>query len=133
VKISYYIKSHDKNVESGIQCPTKLFDFNPTKIIPVERFGKSMLDEYPDCQYEFDEKNRKITMVIPPGKALWVDRTTNWSGNVSEFRFCRLALNKIAIEQSGKETTYEGLELLKAFDKYHLNPFNDSLYAIIID
>lgn len=130
--ITYFIKSNDKRKEAGILCPSKIFRFSPPRSAPIEKFKERMLDEFQECPYDFDEKSNKITTVILPGKALWVDRTMNWSGQVSEFWFCNMALNKLVIKQPEKEVTYEGLELLEAFDRYHINPFNNTLYAIII-
>lgn len=129
INITYFLKQRDIRPKINEQDYQKGFILHPPKIIPIEKLGKGLAEDYPDWEYKYDEKLGIINTTIPSQNALWIDRIPNY-GYPSEFTYSYMEIQKLIIKTQKKEIIFEGIDILKAFKGYRF--FDKNLFVLKI-
>ena len=101
------------------------------RIVPLNSFDQ-LPSNYPEAQYELDKATGIISLEVPAGKTVWLDTISNYKSSYYERGAKYLNLLSLTVKSDSGTKKWEGVELMKAFKKYSLNPFNDSLYVLTI-
>src|SRR5512145_96937 len=110
VTLTYYLKLYEMRPKEGEPCCPKVFRLESPMILPPDSFTTPRND-FPAHTFNFDNTTGEVTTVIPPGKAIWIDRISNYSGARStyEFYYSHMNIKKLIITSKDRTITYQGV------------------------
>jgi hypothetical protein len=131
ITLEYFLKPHDLAQADPETSLHKGYRFDPPRLIPIDNFDH-IATAYPEAAHSYDKVTGTVSVIVPPKTTVWVGSLPNYQAPWYERGASYLNISELKIRKKNTITTWQGVELMKAFKKYYFGPLRYSVYVLTL-